>query len=285
MDTTMKQLTAHASPRSLREHAIAFWNYYNPSGEPSDVDAIELSETTINGILFTTLYEPTLAQETLHRRAQSIADLSQGAVPYQIAKKMLWRATGRSAIEMPYGKTFRSAGGVVENLLHRVDCQIGSKMLNRGLNDESKRARRMAAITSGTVTEQQLITEALARRSINAIQLLRLHSNLKNVREHRTGPTVKAIHVRSAENDELRAEIAQLLGYNKWVDLYFLFQTQLEIPILSTIEDPAERARVTADVAESIAKARRYQLPGDNVQKLMSPESRRLTDSLIRTIT
>lgn len=109
-------LTARHVVRTLGEHAMAFWNYYNPSGRPLDQLDTELSENTINGILLTCLYDRSVTEQTFAVRVRNIVALSHGAIQSSEAGILVARAYGYR-----YRKQLRNAwrlGGSAPNLLH-----------------------------------------------------------------------------------------------------------------------------------------------------------------------
>lgn len=270
----MKQRTAQARPQSLREHAQAFWNFYNPDGKPLDFDNIELSEKTINGIMFTTLYESTLTKSQFDRRTSALVTMSGGAIMKKQAQSMLLRAVGRSCFLQKPNKIFEECGGILPNLLHDIDPNVGKDALNQGLIDKAKDVRRKEWLSKVIDNEETLVAEIKSHTSLTAMQILKFVRNLKTIREQTTGISIGSGWKQQSGLPQLRQEIAELLGYQKWSDFYYLFQTIDTVPVLSTITDATQREQLENDLIARIGSARRYTVAGDSFDKLTSLESR-----------
>lgn len=134
-------LTARHVVKTLGEHALAFWNYYNPNGKPLDQIDTELSEDTINGILLTCMYDTQVSQEVFSRRCRRLVELSSGIIPEREACTLVARAFGyRYARNL---KSYWKAHKAAPNLLYLAQPAV----LTGHSESKQGRARNIARVT------------------------------------------------------------------------------------------------------------------------------------------
>lgn len=199
------KLTARHVVKTLGEHALAFWNYYNPSGRPLEELDTELSEDTINGILLSALLEESTTMDAFDERADRIDSMSQGVIPRSHARTLLARAYGYKYSRQVRGAAYLNKGKV-PCLLHQGMKVVQPDLMSVSIQGMNNRARYVASVREQW-TYDTLAAHIAAQPSVNLQDLDKYQRQLR-------------VFLMDKPMRVTKSRINFLLGYDSWNALF-----------------------------------------------------------------
>ena len=278
----MAKLTAWTGPQNLREHALAFWGYYNPHGRPLEEVDIELNENSINGILFSTLLAPTLDLATFQRRVARMVHLSQGAIRRTPAERLLCRTIGFEGGRYEMMVALRQ--GPIVNQAYVQNRGSLSSIADRNKEQVQRELEIRREVTAAEATDESVVAGYVNRDVLWRTDLVRAFRRLlvrrRTIRRDaiRQGLAVEVGANSSTRQRNARNFVARQIGYSDWEEMFYVYVALKEIPNLvraprSDLAQCIEQGRLMAETCGRPYKISELTVPEDPAEHHISGES------------